>query len=239
MEGTLHAGQEVKLMGSGHKFELTELGVFHPKMTPVKKLSAGETGYLIAGIKDVDEVRIGDTVTSTQNSATEALAGYREPKPMVFCGLYPVEANEFSDLRDALDKLRLNDASLTYTADSSPALGFGFRCGFLGLLHMDIIQERLEREYNLTLIATAPSVVYRVTRTNGEVFEIDNRPACPARRKLKRSKSPPSSALLSYPRSMWARALNCASHDAAFTRGWSFRPAAGALPSPTCCRCRR
>jgi GTP-binding protein LepA len=174
MEGTLRAGQMVKLMGSDHQFELTELGVFRPKMTPVKELHAGETGYLIAGIKDVAEVRIGDTVTSPRNPAAEALPGYREPKPMVFCGLYPVDSNEFPDLRDALDKLRLNDASLTYQADSSPALGFGFRCGFLGLLHMDIIQERLEREYGLSLIATAPSVVYRVTRTSGEIFEIDN-----------------------------------------------------------------
>ncbi|HEX8237884.1 MAG TPA: translation elongation factor 4 [Abditibacteriaceae bacterium] len=190
MEGTLLAGQEVKLMGSDHRFELTELGVFRPKMTPVAKLSAGETGYLIAGIKDVAEVRIGDTVTSTQNPAREALPGYREPKPMVFCGLYPVEANEFSDLRDALDKLRLNDASLTYAADSSPALGFGFRCGFLGLLHMDIIQERLEREYNLTLIATAPSVVYRVTRVTGEVFEIDNPAKMPAPHEIERIEEP-------------------------------------------------
>jgi GTP-binding protein LepA len=174
MEGTLRAGQEVKLMGGEHRFELTELGVFRPKMTPVSQLSAGETGYFVAGIKDVADVRIGDTVTTTQNGATEALPGYREPKPMVFCGLYPVESNEFEELRDALDKLRLNDASLSYTADSSPALGFGFRCGFLGLLHMDIVQERLEREYGLTLIATAPSVVYRVTRTSGQTFEIDN-----------------------------------------------------------------
>jgi GTP-binding protein LepA len=190
MEGTLRAGQEVKLMGSGHRFELTELGVFRPKMTPVKQLSAGETGYLIAGIKDVAEVRIGDTVTSTQQPAKEPWPGYREPKPMVFCGLYPVDSNEFPDLRDALDKLRLNDASLTYTADSSPALGFGFRCGFLGLLHMDIIQERLEREYNLSLIATAPSVVYRVTRTNGEVFEIDNPARMPLPHETERVEEP-------------------------------------------------
>ena len=174
MEGTLRAGQEVRLMGGDTRFELTELGVFRPKMTTVAQLTPGETGYLIAGIKDVAEVRIGDTVTSANDGATEALSGYREPKPMVFCGLYPVESNEFPDLRDALDKLRLNDASLTFTADSSPALGFGFRCGFLGLLHMDIVQERLEREYNLSLIATAPSVVYRVTRVSGEVTEIDN-----------------------------------------------------------------
>lgn len=173
-DGTLRAGQKVKLMGSDNQFELTEIGVFRPKMTAAKELRAGESGYLVAGIKDVADVRIGDTVTEPQRPAAEALPGYREPKPMVFCGLFPINSDEFPDLRDALDKLRLNDASLVYMAESSPALGFGFRCGFLGLLHMDIVQERLEREYNLNLIATAPSVVYRITRTNGEVFEIDN-----------------------------------------------------------------
>ena len=180
MEGTLRAGQKIRFMGTNLPAEITELGVFRPKMTAVKELAAGETGYIIAGIKDVGEVRIGDTVTDLAKPATEALGGYREPKPMVFCGLYPINSDEFTDLRDALDKLRLNDASLTYQADSSPALGFGFRCGFLGLLHMDIVQERLEREYNLSLIATAPSVIYRITRTNGQTFEIDNPAKMPA-----------------------------------------------------------
>ena len=136
------------------------------------------------------DVRIGDTVTNPQNPATEALAGYREPKPMVFCGLYPIDADEFPELRDALDKLRLNDASLVYQADSSPALGFGFRCGFLGLLHMDIIQERLEREFNLSLIATAPSVVYRITRTNNQVEEIDNPSKMPSLGELQKVEEP-------------------------------------------------
>ncbi len=173
-EGTLKTGQKITMMGGSPNFEVIELGVFRPKMTPVQELYAGESGYIVCGIKDVIDVRIGDTVTNPARPATEALAGYREPKPMVFCGLYPIDADEFPELRDALDKLRLNDASLVYAADSSPALGFGFRCGFLGLLHMDIIQERLEREFNLSLIATAPSVVYRITRTNGVAEEIDN-----------------------------------------------------------------
>lgn len=184
MEGTLRSGQKIRFMGTELPAEITEIGVFRPKMTPVKELQAGETGYLIAGIKDVGEVRIGDTVTDLARPAAEALGGYREPKSMVFCGLYPINSDEFTDLRDALDKLRLNDASLTYQADSSPALGFGFRCGFLGLLHMDIVQERLEREYNLSLIATAPSVVYRLTHTNGQSYEIDNPAKMPAPHEL-------------------------------------------------------
>lgn len=180
MEGVLRAKQTIRMMGTGQKFEIDEIGVFRPAMTTVETLSAGESGYIVAGIKDVAEVKIGDTVTDFHHPASEPWAGYREPKPMVFCGLYPIESDEFPDLRDALDKLRLNDASLTYTADSSPALGFGFRCGFLGLLHMDIVQERLEREYNLSLIATAPSVVYRVTTTDGAVQEVDNPARMPA-----------------------------------------------------------
>lgn len=199
MEGTLRSGQQVLLMGSGHRFEITEIGVFRPKMTPVDSLAAGETGYIIAGIKDVAEVRIGDTVTLYANPAAEALSGYREPKPMVFCGLYPINSDEFPDLRDALDKLRLNDASLTYTAESSPALGFGFRCGFLGLLHMDIIQERLEREYNLSLIATAPSVVYRITRSNGQTFEIDNPARMPTPHEIERVEEPMVTATIIVP----------------------------------------
>jgi len=189
MDGILKAGQTVKMM-TGGKFEVTELGVFRPKMTPIKELRAGESGYLIAGIKEVVDVKIGDTVTDAVHPALEALPGYREPKPMVFCGLYPTDSNEFPDLRDALDKLKLNDASLSYAPDSSPALGFGFRCGFLGLLHMDIVQERLEREYNLNLIATAPSVVYQITRTNGTEFEIDNPAKMPPPQEIEHVKEP-------------------------------------------------
>ncbi|RYG63628.1 elongation factor 4, partial [bacterium] len=173
-EGTLHSGQKILFMGTNTTFEAQEIGVMRPTMTPVKALHPGESGYIVAGIKDVADVRVGDTVTSTIKGAIEPLPGYREPKPMVFCGLYPIDSDQFPDLREALDKLRLNDASLVYQAESSPALGFGFRCGFLGLLHMDIIQERLEREYNLSLIATAPSVVYKVTTTQGKTIEVDN-----------------------------------------------------------------
>ncbi len=173
-EGILKSGQPILLMGTNTKFEAQEIGVMRPTMTPVKALYPGESGYIVAGIKEVADVRIGDTVTSTTKGAIEALAGYREPKSMVFCGLYPIDSDQFPDLRDALDRLRLNDSSMNYIAESSPALGFGFRCGFLGLLHMDIIQERLEREYNLSLIATAPSVVYRVLTTAGETIEVNN-----------------------------------------------------------------
>ena len=156
-DGILKRGQKIHMMGPGTNFEVLELGVFRPQMTPADELHPGESGYIIAGIKDVADVRIGDTVTDFKVQAAEPLPGYREPKPMVFCGLYPINSDEFPDLRDALDRLRLNDSSLVYQAESSPALGFGFRCGFLGLLHMDIVQERLEREFNLSLIATAPS----------------------------------------------------------------------------------
>ncbi len=173
-EGILKRGQKIRMMGPGTQFEVLELGVFRPQMTPTDELHPGESGYVIAGIKDVADVRIGDTVTDAKTPATQALPGYREPKPMVFCGLYPINSDEFPDLRDALDRLRLNDSSLVYQAESSPALGFGFRCGFLGLLHMDIVQERLEREFNLSLIATAPSVVYRVQLNSGQWEEVDN-----------------------------------------------------------------
>jgi len=173
-QGVLRPGQQIRLMSNNARFQVQEIGVLSPRMTPVDELRAGEVGYVIAGIKDVKEMRIGATITDHQRPAKESLAGYHEPKPMVFCGLYPTEGERFEDLHDALDKLRLNDASLHFVAESSPALGFGFRCGFLGLLHMDIIQERLEREFDLSLIATAPSVVYRVTTRGEPPFEIEN-----------------------------------------------------------------
>ena len=179
MTGTLKTGSRVKFMQANGLHDADEVGVRNPDHTPVKELGPGETGYLIAGIKDVREARSGETVTDAVHPATSPLEGYREPKPMVFCGLYPIDGDQFSDLRDALEKLRLNDGSYTYEPETSGALGFGFRCGFLGLLHMEIIRERLVREFNLDLIATAPSVEYLVHKTDGELVEVSNPSALP------------------------------------------------------------
>ena len=180
-EGTLDSGQRLRFMQAGATHEVEEIGIRAPAPTPVTSLGPGEVGYLIAGIKDVGEARSGETVTvAGPRGATEPLAGYRDPKPMVFCGLFPVEGDDFADLRDALEKLRLNDSSFTYDPETSGALGFGFRCGFLGLLHMEIVRERLEREFDLALIATAPSVAYMAHLSNGEVVEVDNPSAMPA-----------------------------------------------------------
>ncbi len=174
MEGTLRSGARLRFIQAGATHDADEIGVRRPEPTPVAALGPGETGYLVAGIKDVGEARSGETVTEHAHPAPVALAGYRDPKPMVFCGLFPVDGDEFPDLREALEKLRLNDSSFTYAPETSGALGFGFRCGFLGLLHMEIVRERLEREFDLSLIATAPSVAYQVHTTRGDVFEIDN-----------------------------------------------------------------
>jgi len=174
MQGRLDTGMSIKFMQAGTNHQLDEVGVWRPDMTPVKSLGAGEVGYVLAGIKDVGEARSGETITTTSNGSESALSGYQEPKPMVFSGLYPIDGDDFGDLRDALEKLRLNDSSFTFEPDTSSALGFGFRCGFLGLLHMEIVRERLEREFDLNLITTAPSVKYRVIHTSGKVQEIDN-----------------------------------------------------------------
>ena len=174
MNGTIRTGQKLSFMQAGTAQEAVEIGVRRPVITPIDTLGPGEVGYLIAGIKDVGQARSGETVTTYNHGATEALAGYRDPKPMVFCGLFPIDGDDFETLRESLEKLKLNDASITYTPESSGALGFGFRCGFLGLLHMEIVKERLEREFNLALIATAPSVEYRVRTTKGDLIMIDN-----------------------------------------------------------------
>lgn len=173
-EGTVRAGTRIRMMSSGHEFDVTEVGVFTPAHRPVEELTAGEVGYIAASIKSVAETKVGDIITDAENPAKEPLPGYQQAHPMVFCGIYPADGARYNDLKDALDKLKLNDASLTYEPETSIALGFGFRCGFLGLLHMEIIQERLEREFDLDLVTTAPSVVYRVKMQDGEVRVIDN-----------------------------------------------------------------
>jgi GTP-binding protein LepA len=181
--GTLTTGSKLRFLQTRETHDAEEIGVRLPVPTPVASLGPGEVGYLIAGIKDVGEARAGETVTTVSHPA-EALTGYRDPKPMVFCGLYPVEGDDFADLREALEKLRINDSSFTYTPETSGALGFGFRCGFLGLLHMEIIRERLEREYDLSLVATAPNVEYLAHTTEGEVEVVDNPSAMPPPTKL-------------------------------------------------------
>ena len=174
VNGTMRPGDRLQFMQAGAQHDAIEVGARTPAPKPVEALGPGEVGYLIAGIKDVGEARSGETVTTAAHPATQPLEGYRDPKPMVFCGLFPIDGDDFENLRESLHKLKLNDASVTFEPESSGALGFGFRCGFLGLLHMEIVKERLEREFNLALIATAPSVEYRVTKTDGEVLVVDN-----------------------------------------------------------------
>ncbi|NLU35679.1 MAG: elongation factor 4 [Clostridiales bacterium] len=174
MEGTLKAGDRIRFMASGKEFEVNDVGIFQPYLTSCDVLKAGDVGYVTASMKNVRDTRVGDTITHADRPAEEPLPGYKSITPMVYCGIYPADGAEYEDLRDALEKLQLNDASLMFEPETSAALGFGFRCGFLGLLHMEIIQERLEREYDLDIVATAPSVIYRVLKTNGEVLEIDN-----------------------------------------------------------------
>jgi GTP-binding protein LepA len=190
VNGNLTTGSRLRFMQAGSVHDADEVGVRTPANTPVASLGPGETGYLIAGIKDVAEARSGETVTETARPAAKPLAGYRDPKPMVFCGLYPVDGDQLSDLRESLEKLRLNDASFTYEPETSGALGFGFRCGFLGLLHMEIVRERLEREFDLSLIATAPSVAYQVHRTDGTVVEVDNPSAMPPAQEIDHIEEP-------------------------------------------------
>ena len=174
MQGKMNSGSKLTFIQAGANHEAIEIGTRRPVPTPVQELGPGEVGYLIAGIKDVGDARSGETVTTASGGSADALPGYRDPKPMVFSGLFPIDGDDFENLRESLEKLKLNDASITYTPESSGALGFGFRCGFLGLLHMEIVKERLEREFGLALIATAPSVEYRLTRTDGSIVMVDN-----------------------------------------------------------------
>ncbi|GAA4073882.1 translation elongation factor 4 [Amphibacillus indicireducens] len=173
-DGSVKVGDKIKMMATGKEFEVNEVGVFNPKLTPTDKLQVGDVGYLTASIKNVSDSHVGDTITLANNPATEPLPGYRKLNPMVFCGLYPIDPSKYNDLREALERLELNDSALQYEAETSQALGFGFRCGFLGLLHMEIIQERIEREFNIDLITTAPSVIYEVKKTDGETISVDN-----------------------------------------------------------------
>jgi GTP-binding protein LepA len=190
IDGRVGVGSKIRLMSTQKEFEVMELGFLTPKKKPVKELTAGEVGYLIAGFKKVSDTKIGETITDAAHPTSEALPGYKEIMPMVFCGLYAVDSEQFEDLRDALEKLRLNDASFTYEPETSLALGFGFRCGFLGLLHMEIIQERLEREYGLNLISTAPTVIYRVLTNRGEWLSIDNPAKLPDPSRIQRFEEP-------------------------------------------------
>ena len=190
IQGTLRDNMTIHMMHNDRSFEVTELGVHTPKEKKVKALSAGEVGYVAASMKQVSDTRVGDTITDAARPAPEALPGYKRAVPMVFCGLYPVDNEQYPDLKDSLAKLSLNDASLEFEPETSQALGFGFRCGFLGMLHMEIIQERLEREYNLTLITTAPSVIYHVYQTNNTIVEVDNPSQLPAPQRIDHIEEP-------------------------------------------------
>ena len=189
-EGKISVGQKIKMMGSGAVYEVLELGIRTPKEVKRDTLYAGEVGYLAASIKNIKDVQVGDTVTTLENGALEPLPGYQKMTPMVYCGLYPVDNDRYNDLREALDKMQLSDSSLVYEPETSQALGFGFRCGFLGMLHMDVIQERLEREFNLNLIATAPSVIYHVYLTDGTMLELDNPAKMPDPQRIDKIEEP-------------------------------------------------
>ena len=190
MNGRMAPGMKLRMMATDKIFEATEVGVFRPVPTNVSELIAGQVGYVAGSIKNVKDVRVGDTVTDAARPTTQALEGYRKITPMVYCGLYPVESSEYDSLRDALEKLQLNDAALVFEPETSVALGFGFRCGFLGLLHMDVVQERLEREYGIVLITTAPSVIYHVYKTDGEKLEIDNPSKLPTPQEIEHIEEP-------------------------------------------------
>ncbi|MGY4690367.1 translation elongation factor 4 [Salibacterium sp. K-3] len=190
VEGTIRPGEKIKMMQTGKEFEVAEVGVFTPKPVGCDELTVGDVGFLIASIKNVSDSKVGDTITHARQPAAEPLPGYKTMNPMVFCGMHPVDASDYNALRDALERLELNDSSLQFEAESSQALGFGFRCGFLGLLHMEIIQERIEREYGISLITTAPSVIYNVYLTDGELVEIDNPSNMPDQQKIELVEEP-------------------------------------------------
>ena len=190
VDGIIKPGMFIQTMSNDIKYEVTEIGIFHPKMKPTKELNAGEVGYIIAGFKNIKDTHVGDTIIDASNPPRESLPGYKKVTPLVFCSIYPVDNKEYENLKTALDKLKLNDSSLFSEAETSEALGFGFRCGFLGLLHMEIIQERLEREYDINLIATTPSVMYQVTKKNGETIKISNPASFPPRNEIIKIEEP-------------------------------------------------
>jgi len=199
IDGVIRPGMKIRLMAQGQDYEALQLGVFSPKAIEVDELGVGEVGFLVANIKNVGDAKIGDTITETARPTVEPFPGFKELKPMVFAGLYPVEGHQYPELRDALEKLRLNDASFFYEPETSAALGFGFRCGFLGLLHMEIVQERLEREFDMDLVTTAPGVLYRVTTTDGEVQEIDSPAKLPDAGRIKVIEEPVITAMILTP----------------------------------------
>lgn len=200
-EGTLKPGQQIKMMATNAQFDVVEVGFMHPSgLIPTEKLAAGDVGYIAASIKNIHDTRVGDTVTTSQNGAKEPLAGYKKVNPMVYCGIYPADGAHYEDLKEALSKLQLNDAALMFEPETSVALGFGFRCGFLGLLHMEIIQERLEREYNLDLVTTAPSVIYKVYKTNGEMIWVDNPTNLPDPAEIEHMEEPMVKATIMVPK---------------------------------------
>ncbi|MGL4818370.1 MAG: translation elongation factor 4 [Bacilli bacterium] len=200
VNGTVKVGDRIRMMATGKEFDVTEVGVFTPKSTPRDELTVGDVGFLAASIKNVADTRVGDTITFAKKGTTEALPGYRKLNPMVFCGLYPIDTARYNDLREALEKLQLNDSALEFEPETSQALGFGFRCGFLGLLHMEIIQERIEREFNIDLITTAPSVIYNVFLTNGEEMRVDNPSLMPDAQSIDRVEEPYVKATIMTPK---------------------------------------
>ncbi len=215
VNGTLRPKEKIKLMATGAQYPVEHIGVFTPKSRNLESLSAGQVGFIIAGIKELTAAKVGDTVTHAAKAAPEPLPGFKEVKPQVFAGLYPVEANQYDALRESLEKLKLNDAALQYEPEVSQALGFGFRCGFLGLLHMEIVQERLEREFDMDLITTAPTVVYQVVQSNGETLVVENPAKMPDRAASRKSASRSSRSTSTCRRTTSARSSRCASRNAA------------------------
>ena len=234
VDGKLGYRDRIKMMSNGVVHEMLEVGVISPEPVKSTDLGVGEVGYLITGVKDVRQSRVGDTVTSQHHGASEALGGYKHPNPMVYSGLYPIDGDDYPVLRDALERLQLNDAALAYEPETSGALGFGFRCGFLGLLHMEIVRERLEREFNLDLISTAPNVVYQVTMEDGAIIEVTNPSEYPEG-KIAEVREPMVRATILSPAEYIGRSWSCVKRNAATCRGWTTSPRT-ALRCATRCR---